>query len=202
VIGLAARAAAAAGSSLAPNTLGQRGTAVLAYPVICGDKRVLPSSIDILSAQGQPVRRLGELAKDAAISALLPGIAAPPEGSVAASFPLLQVRPGDRIRIAYDGPACADGVPEITFPISIRPSRAGTMQEVALPEGVTVREKRVLLQAIVDVDGAFRRASYGGGPSQLADAAIAAVTAWKVEPASVNGTPVVWSTLLEVRFKE
>jgi hypothetical protein len=201
VIGLVARAAAAAGSTLAPTALGQRGTTVLAFPVRCGDKRVLPSSIDILPAQGQAVSRLGDLAKAAAISTVLPGIAAPAEGSIAATFPLLQVRPGDRIRIAYDGPDCTDGVPEITFPISLRPSRAGTMQEVALPEGVTVREKRVLLQAIVDLDGAFRRVSYAGGPSQLTGAAIEAVNAWKAEPASVNGTPVVWSTLLEVRFK-
>jgi hypothetical protein len=96
---------------------------VLAYPVKCGEARVLPSTIEILPAQGPPVQRLGDFARDAAITGLLPGIAPPPEGSIAASFP------------------------------------------------------------------------------ELADAAIEAVKSWRVEPARVNGAPIVWTTLLEVRFK-
>jgi hypothetical protein len=199
-VAASAREAAAKGRPLSPLGLGQRGLIVLAYPLACGERSVRPSAIDIVSAQGPPVQQNPDRSKDAGLQVLLAASAAP-DGSLAVSFPLHSVRPGDSIRIAYDGPACAEGTTQFTLPATSTPARPIEMPDGTLPAGVADAEKRVLLQAVIDLEGAFRQATFAGGPAQLAEAAIDTLKSWRAEPARVNGTPVVSSTLLEVRFK-
>jgi hypothetical protein len=62
-------------------------------------------------------------------------------------------------------------------------------------------DKRVLLQAVIDVDGSVRHATYAGGPAQLAPPAIEALQTRRATAARINGEPVASSMLLEVGFK-
>ena len=172
----------------------------VAYPLTCDGKSVAPLAIDLEPPQGQPVPRIGDLAKGGAITTLLPGTN-PPEGSLAARFPLLQIRPSDRVRITYAEPACPQGTTQVVLPFKFAGARPADFTPPPLPEGANPSEKRLLLQVLIDLDGKLQRATYVGGPTRLQQAAIDAVKSWRAEPAKVNGAPVPTVTLVEVRFK-
>ncbi len=175
------------------------GTTVVAYPLSCGDRKVTPVAVDFVSPQGTALNR-GPVAKDAEIAALLPGVTIP-AGSVAVHFTLQQVRPTDRVRITYAEPACPETATEVTLPIAFTPSRGIEMPPPALPEAAKPEDNRVLLQVLIDLDGTLQRGTYAGGPAHLRQPALDAVKSWRAEPARVNGAPVPWATLVEVRFK-
>ncbi len=196
----ASRAAAAKGKTLGPEAQREGGTVIVAYPLACEGKSVLPVGIDLVPPQGQMVPRTGDLAKGDAIAKLLPGTAAP-AGSLAARFPLLQIRPNDRVRITYAEAACPQGTTEVILPFKFVGARPGSFSEPPLPEGANPAEKRILLQVLIDLDGKLQQATYVGGPIHLQQAAIDAVKTWRAETATINGAPVPTITLLEVRFK-
>jgi hypothetical protein len=70
----------------------------------------------------------------------------------------------------------------------------------SLPAGHAPTDRPVRLQAILDFEGAAQRLVYMGGPATLSDAAIAAVRAWKAEPARLNGAPMVAPVTFQVKF--
>ena len=199
-LAVASRAAAAKGKTLGPEAQRDGGTIIVAYPLTCDGKSVAPLAIDLEPPQGQPVPRIGDLAKGGAITKLLPGTN-PPEGSLAARFPLLQIRPSDRVRITYAEPACPQGTTQVVLPFKFAGARPADFTPPPLPEGANPSEKRLLLQVLIDLDGKLQRATYVGGPTRLQQAAIDAVKSWRAEPAKVNGAPVPTVTLVEVRFK-
>jgi hypothetical protein len=198
MLAIAARAAAAAGKPLTPAARPAGGTVAVAYPLQCDGRTVAPVAIDFVDPQGTSMKR--DAINDAAIAVALPGVDLP-AGSVAARFPVQQIRPTDRVRITYAEPACPENVTAVILPVTFTESRGVETPEVPLPEGANPEQKRVLLQALIDLDGRFQRGTYAGGPAHLADAAIEAIRTWRAEPARVNGAPVPWATLLEVRFE-
>lgn len=198
MLAIAARAAAAAGTPLLPAARPRAGTVIVAHPLSCDGRTVTPTAIDFVSPQGATAKR--DLVKDADLVKLLPGVTVRP-GSVAARFDQPQIRPTDRVRITYAEPACPENTTEVTLPIQFTETRGVELPEVPLPEGAKPEHKRVLLQALIDLEGRFQRGTYAGGPAHLGQPAIEGIKAWKAEPARMNGAPVPWAMLLEVRFK-
>jgi hypothetical protein len=132
------------------------------------------------------------------ITQLLHGVATPP-GSVAIAVQLGGPRPNDTVSITYAELACgADGT-QVNVPLVFTPPRPVETPQPALPAGATAAEP-VLVQVLVDLDGAVQRPSYAGGPQELFRAAADAVTRWRFEPIRINGAPVASGLLLQVRF--
>ena len=203
MIARAARAAAATGTRLDPKTVRadvtRARTVVLAYPLSCNDKIAAPGAIEIIGAQGAPVRRDGEYARDAALGVLLPGVQAP-ASSLAATFALATLRPTDTIRITYADASCTAGSADVPLPVKFSSARAIDTPLPPLPAGATA-DGPVRLQALVDLDGTLQRATYIGGPASLSRVAIDAAGRWRSEPARVNGAPVATGVVVQVRFK-
>lgn len=198
LLALASRRAAATGTPLTPASKPQGGTVIVAYPVACEGQAMAPTSLDLVASNGAVAPRT--LVKDAELAQLLPGVTLPP-GSIGARYPLQQIRPADRVKILYAEPLCPGNRGEVVLPLTFTETRGVEMPEPPLPEGANTEQNRVLLQVLVDLDGKLQRAVYAGGPSHLGQPAAEAVKTWRVEPAKVNGAPVPWATLVEVRFK-
>jgi hypothetical protein len=203
-IALSARTAAAAGTPMSPASplkdVPPSGLRVFAYPVRCGDRTVLPVSLEMLTPQGVVIRRLGDVLSGEALAGLAPGFT-PPAGSIGASFGLGMLRNGDTVRIAYADDLCDSTTRVRSLVARATAAKALSLPPPALPAGAAPDARPVWLQTVVDVDGLFQQASYVGGPETLLEAARAAITAWRAEPARVNGTPVIFDTLLIVQFK-
>jgi hypothetical protein len=135
-----------------------------------------------------------------AIARLVPGATIPP-GSVAARYQLSTVRASDRVRITYAEPVCPQGSAEVVLPMRFSPARPVELPPPALPAGANPAELRLLLQVLIDHDGAMLRGTYAGGPAHLYQPALEGLKTWRAEPARLNGAPVATSTLLEFRFK-
>ena len=128
-----------------------------------------------------------------------PGGLRPAAGTLFAAVPLSAPRANDTVRITYAeacGPTSA-----VTLRVTMSGPRGLEMPEPPLPAGAPPGQP-VLLQVLVDVDGAMREAVYVGGPAVLSKAAIDAVATWKSEPARVNGAPVAAGALVQVRFRQ
>ena len=202
-IALFARAAAASGTPLQaaplPKDLPGSGLRVYAYPVKCGDRTAAPVSIEILAPQGQMVRRVGELLTGDGVATMTRGFTAP-AGSIAAHFTLGMLRHGDTVRITYADVLC-DGVSkERGLVARATPAKAVSLPPPALPAGMAAASP-VWLQTVIDPQGRFQQAMYIGGPDALIAPALEAIKGWRAEPARVNGTAVIFDTLLVVQFK-
>ena len=198
-----ARAAAAAGTPIVPSptkplsdTLRPR-LIIVAYPIACEGRTIAARAIDVLSAQGGAAPRLGESVTGDALAALLPGFDAPPS-SLAATFNLQAPRPNDTVKITY-AEACS-GADSAALPVRFTPARLLTSPPPTLPAGTKAPNRGVRLQAQIDLDGTFQRASYIGGPTELVEAAMQAIKGWTVEPATVNGAPISTPATLMVTF--
>jgi hypothetical protein len=205
MIARAARAAAATGTKLdplkVPADVARPRTVVLAYPLSCDGRTVAPAAIEIVGAQGAPPRRDGEYARDSAIGAILPGVQTP-VSSLAATFTLPTLRPGDAVRITYADPACTGGNPELSLAVKFSDVRSVDMSAPTLPSGLTPSDAPVWLQTLTDLDGRLQHPEYIGGPAHLAQAAIEAVQRWRSEPARINGAPIVRPVMIPVKFKQ
>jgi hypothetical protein len=174
------------------------GTLVFAYPRMCDGRPVNPTDVEIISAQGSAVTRMGIVVADATVNYLVPGFS-PPAGSIASRFQLQQMRPADRIRITYAEP-CA-GARELMLTMKFTQAKSAQSPPPPLPEGGKPGETRVLMQVMIDLEGRLQRPQYAGGPSHLQAAAIEAVKAWRAEPARINGAPVPTAMLVLIPFK-
>jgi TonB family protein len=88
----------------------------------------------------------------------------------------------------------------VALPVRVTPARLLTSSTPALPPGAKTPARPVRLQAQIDLDGTFQRASYIGGPPELVEAAMQAIKGWTVEPAKVNGAPISTPVTLMVTF--
>ena len=204
MIARAARAAGAARTRLdaasLPGAIVHPRTVVLAYPLFCDGRSTSPAAIEIVGAQGTPIRREGDYTRDAAIGALLPGVQAP-VASLAATFPIQTLRPTDTVRITYSNAACTGGPSELGFPVEFTPARTLEAPTPQLPPGLAPGGAPVRLQALVDLDGRLQRAVYVSGPAHLTRAAVDAIQRWRSEPPRINGAPIVRAVLVQVAFK-
>jgi hypothetical protein len=202
-IALFARAASTAGTPLLPDQqprdLPGPGLRVYAYPVKCGERTVAPASIEILPPQGGMVPRVGDLLTGDGVATLTRGFTAP-AGSMAALFTIGMLRHGDTVRITYADVLC-DGVSKDRGLVArATPAKAVSLPPPALPAGMTSASP-VWLQTVIDPQGRFQQAMYIGGPEVLIAPALEAIKSWRAEPARVNGTAVIFDTLLVVQFK-
>jgi hypothetical protein len=122
-----------------------------------------------------------------------------PAGSIATIVQLTGPRPNDTVRITYAEQACGAEGNQLSVPLTFTPPRPVEMAPPALPDGATAAEP-VLLQVLIDLDGAIQRPSYVGGPQDLFRAAADAVMRWRFEPGRLNGAAVSTGLLLPVRF--
>jgi hypothetical protein len=141
------------------------------------------------------------LGSGAQITGVAPGMALP-AGAVGVLFPSPTAPAPGNLRITYPKSAtCADLPTEIIVPLRVEASRMAISEQPALPKGIVDPDPSVFLQALLDVDGSFKQASYIAGPQALTAAAIEAVAAWQATPARLNGEPVISSATLRVPFK-
>jgi hypothetical protein len=200
VVARAARAAAAAGARLdpkdPPRDLLRMRMIVVAYPMRCGDKDVVaPVSVELVAAQGAPPKRDGDPVGGDALARLLPAMPLP-AGALAVVYPLDRPRATDTVRIGYPEP-CAEAV----LPFTYSNGRAVTAPPAALPAGHAASARPVRVQALVDLDGAVQRATYAGGPADLAETALSTARGWTAEPVRLNGTPIPTPVVLTIRFR-
>jgi hypothetical protein len=194
-----ARLAAAQGMALDPKI--PPATMIIGYPLKCAEAPLAPTAIDVLNLQGQAAPRLPQLGSGPQITGVAPGIALP-AGAVGAIFPAPAVPAPGNLRITYPkSDTCADLPTEIIVPLRVEASRMVTSDQPALPKGIVDPDPSVFLQALLDVDGTFKQATYIAGPQTLTAAAIEALAAWKATPARLNGEPVVSSATLRVAFR-
>lgn len=204
LLAIGARRAAASGQALdaskLPRELAVQRMIVAAYPQTCGDRTIPPAGIDIIGPNGAALPKPPALQVSGPdLELLLPGVR-PPAGSVFIAVPLATPRPTDTVRITY-AEACGSTSDQVNLRLTMSTPRGIEMPEPPLPEGAPAGQP-VLLQVLVDPEGKMREATYVGGPSSLAKAAIEAVAGWKSEPARVNGAPMAAGALVEVRFKK
>lgn len=202
LLALAAREGVAKNAKLDPQKLGPAmmpGAVFVAFPLTCGDRTVRPTAIDIVAQNGAVMPRSGQQQVTGdQLAQLLHGATTPP-GSIAIAVQLGGPRPSDTVRISYAEPACeADGT-QANVALSFTPPRPVETPQPALPEGVAAADP-VLVQVLVDLDGAIQRPSYVGGPQDLFRAGADAVTRWRFEPARINGAAIASGLLLQVRF--
>jgi hypothetical protein len=203
LLALASRAAAARNARLDPQKLGPEmspGTVFVAFPRPCGARRIDPAAIEIVAQNGAVLPK--ESQRQAAgddISRLLHG-ARVPEGSLAIVAQLTQPRPGDTVRITYTDPMCETENTQANLAIAFTPARPVASPAPSPPEGTTGPTEPVLVQVLIDFDGAVQRPTYAGGPFDLFRAAADAVGRWRFEPARLNGAPIASGVLLQVRF--
>ncbi len=199
----AAYAAAAAGAKLDPENppreVGQHGLIILAYALTCDGRTVRPTTIDVVAPNGAAMPRSAQhqLGADE-LARALPGVQLPGD-TLAVTVGLRAPRANDTIRITYSEAACGSTSNAVNLPLKGSAARAVEMPMPPLPSGASANA-RVLLQALVDLDGAVQRPAYVGGPAELLQAAIEAAGRWRFEPARINGAPLPSAVLLQVAF--
>ena len=202
LLALAARGAAAVKAPMDPDRLPPEllrpRTAGLALPQPCGDRPVLPDAVVLVNAKGGVAPIAATVSQAGDLARLLPGLEVP-AGSTAAVWTMEGFGPGMSVKITYREP-CAGGAAEVTLPIETTPARLLESPMPRRPAGDMSSTSWVVVQALIDHDGAFRRAVALGGPPALTKAALDAVATWKVEPPRVNGAPIVAPVVLRVGF--
>jgi hypothetical protein len=195
----AARAAAASGAPLdprrPPRDLIAPRTIAVAYPIRCGGNDAAPVAIDLVPGQGAPPRRDGDPLTGQALARVLPGMNLP-SGALGARYLIERPRVGDTLRVTYPEP-CG----EVVLPFAFTNGRAVNTPPATLPAGTGPSDRPVRVQAVIDLDGAIREASYVGGPERLAEAAIAVLRDWTAEPDRLNGAPLPTPIVVAVRFR-
>lgn len=189
LIGLAARAAAAAGKPLAPNSLPreiiQARMVVIASPLACGAETIAPETIGLTDARGtappSPNKATGE-----GIAALAPGLPSMP-GAVAVMYSVPNLIAGARTTIHYAKPC--EGVQDVTLPVTLTPPRVLHEAPAPAPPGSTppADGARVVLQLFVADDGTALYPAFVSGPFEFTDAAIESLKGWRFEPSRING---------------
>jgi hypothetical protein len=201
LIALRAQAAAAAGTPLDPanpsKDLQALGSAVLAYPLSCGDRSIVPTSVELSTAQGPIARNpAGEPLRGEPLAKAFPGVPTPP-GSIGLYFSGAQPTQG---KITY-AEACNGSPAEVMLSFRAEPPRLIEMVPGVLPPGAVEEESVVYVQVILDQEGRVTRPQYLGGPRALYPAALEALAKWRTLPIRVNGSPVVTPNVAQVPFR-
>jgi hypothetical protein len=202
LIAARARAAAEAGTPLEPTKpprdLPPLGWTVVAYPLPCGDRQLLPQNVVLSGPQGTPIPLIANDAvlRGTDIARLLPGVPAP-AGSMALRFPQAQF---SQATIAY-AEAC-DGQPaQVTLPFRPEPPVLERAPYGVAPADADPAELVMYLQIVLDAEGRFSRPLYIGGPRALMPAALDALSQWRARPVRVNGVPIVNPMVVQVPLR-
>lgn len=203
LLALASHAAVAKNARMSPDKLTPEmmpGTLFVAFPRACGDRRTAPTAIAIVAQNGaaMPKEAVRHATPDD-LARLLPGVSLPP-GSIGVVAQLTQPRPNDSIRITYADETCGAENGPSSAPIAFSGARPIETPMPPLPEGAAAPAEPVLIQVLLDFEGAVQRPTYVGGPAELYRAAADAVGRWRFEPARINGAPIAAGVLLQVRF--
>lgn len=190
LIGLAARAAAAAGKPLAPNNLTreliQPRMVVIAAPLACGAETIEPETIALADARGSAPPSPNKATGDG-IAALAPGLPSIP-GAVAVAYSVPNLIAGARTTIHYAKPC--EGVQDVTLPVNLTPPRVLREAPAPAPPGRTppADGARVVLQLFVADDGTALFPAFVSGAFEFTDAAIESLKGWRFEPSRINGS--------------
>jgi hypothetical protein len=201
LIGAAAWGAAAAGQALNPQALPREVASphmiAIAYPMACDGKSIAPESVTLTDGSGNSPPVAGQ-AKGDRVADLVPGFT-PPPGAIAVSFSVPSLIPGARTVIRY-AEGCRGADPQVVLPVTMAPARVTQSVPGKAPQGVTVPPAGALVrvQVFLMSDGVPLLPAYVSGPYELADAAMAAATQWRVEPPTVNGAPLLQTSVLGV----
>jgi hypothetical protein len=205
IFALAAREAVAKGTRLDPQNppqplMLQQGLVIVAYPLTCADRTVPATAIDIVAPNGTSLPKNGQAqVAGEELARMLHG-ASFPAGSIGLAVTLTRPRPNDTVKITYGEGACGTENNQASETFAMAPARTLDTPAALLPDGVAPPDEPVLLQVLIDLDGALQRPTYVGGPQHLFRAAADAVGRWRFDPARINGAPVAMGVLLQVRF--
>jgi hypothetical protein len=201
LIALQARAAANSGAPLdparPPKEIEAIGSAVIAYPVSCGDLAIPATNVELTGSQGPIAREAsGGVLQGEALAKAFPDLAAP-AGSIGIRFRNAQPT---QAKITYrDG--CNGSPAETTVPFRSEPPRLLELVPGVMPAGVVEAEPVVYIQVLIDPEGHIARPHYLGGPRSLYPAAVDALAKWRVQPIRVNGSGVVTPNVVQVPFR-
>lgn len=204
LIALAARQAAASGKPLNPEQLprdvAQARTVVIAVPLKCEAKEIAPESIALADSNGNSPQRVGS-AKGDEIAKLAPGFEAP-SGAIAVAYAAPGLIEGARVTVRYAEP-CGSDARELLLPVRSERGRVTKTVPGIVPPTVTVPAGgvQVRVQVFLAFDGTPQLPAYVSGPWELRDAAIAAAMEWRVEPAKMNGAPLLQTSILAIVFR-
>lgn len=216
LVALAARAAWRAGRPLDPENppadLLRPRVVILGFPrTPLGADAPKPQAIRLTDRNGRAVPRLAVLKPDE-VAVLLPGVDVPPL-TLAVAFAAPSLRPSDRIEIVFNESPRMSGSPmggvpiggnpmtgissggmpgTFTATVSITPPKTVVETAPQAPAGVAIAAGRnvVKVEGVLDLTGRVRYARALDGPTELHEAAKAAVSGWKYEPAKIWAAPV------------
>ena len=189
LIGLAARAAAAAGKPLDPNSLPrevmQPRMVVIAVPLVCGAETIPPESVSLADARGGTPQSPGKATGDG-IAGLAPGLP-PMPGAIAVVYLVPNLIAGARTTIRYAKPC--EGVQEVTLSVNLTQPRVLREAPAPAPSGRTppADGARVVLQLFVAADGTALFPAFVSGAFEFTDAAVESLKGWRFEPSRING---------------
>ena len=193
-----ARAAANAGTPMDPATkpadVDPAGLVAVAFPMPCGDRTLMPLSIQLSSAQG-PIPQNGTVIKDDAVVTAFPLLKVP-AGSIAARFRQAQI---SGIRIVYSE-ACNATPAEVSLLVRVDAPRP-LIRPIAVPAGVVETEPAIYFQAILDPMGEFSSLAYVGGPKSLLPAATEAMRQIRTGPVRLNGVAIANPVVIPFVFQ-
>jgi hypothetical protein len=201
LIELQARTAAKAGTPYDPGRPPKEfeafGSAVIAYPMSCGDRVIPATNVELIAAQGSIARDApGGILQGDDLAKAFPDVAAP-EGSIGIRFRNAQPT---QARIVY-AEGCNGSPAESTLPFRLEQARLLELVPGVIPAGVVEAEPVVYIQVLIDPEGHVARPQYLGGPRSLYPAAVDALAKWRLQPIRVNGSGVVTPNVLQVPFR-
>jgi hypothetical protein len=204
LIALEARAAANAGTpydpARPPKEFDAIGSAVIAYPVSCGDRTIPATNVELKAAQG-PIGRdaSGGVLQGEELAKTFPDVATP-AGSIGIRF--RNGQPTEAMITYAEG--CNGSPAETTLPFRVEQARLLELVPGVIPNGVAGvadAEPVVYIQVLIDPEGHIARPQYLGGPRSLYPAAVDALAKWRVQPIRVNGSGVVTPNVVQVPFR-
>jgi hypothetical protein len=203
---LAARAAEAAGEVVTAASLqsmpiwATHRMVIVAYPIDCDGNPDLPLAvrfrpgIPIPLPAPQPSIR-GKTAQ------WLPSVEVAADALVApfGTMPFANAH----VEVDYAAPACHGAATTASFDLGVVASSAGRgLNAIQLPESATSLPSptTVRVGALIDLSGHLRSMSLVQGPQELGSTAMAALSAQRFTPSTVNGVPVVENAFIGVVF--
>jgi hypothetical protein len=201
LIALQARSAANSGTPFdaakPPKEIEAIGSAVIGYPVSCGDLTIPATNVELTASQG-PIARdaSGGVLQGEVLAKAFPDVPTP-TGSIGIRFRNAQPT---QAKITY-AEGCNGSPAETTLPLRSEPPRLLELVPGVIPAGVVEAEPVVYIQVLIDPEGHIARPQYLGGPRSLYSAAVDALAKWRLQPIRVNGSGVVTPNVVQVPFR-
>jgi hypothetical protein len=200
---LAARTAKLKGTPLdpakPPTSLLNTVTVVVAVPLVCGERTVRPTDVDI-TRNGAPVMKWLP-ATGATNQKVLPG-ATLPAGAIAVQFADPALHAGETVRVSYGGPVCTGTSRTETFRVTASDARPVRPPTLDMPPGERAPAGGITLNiaGVIDLNGELRYATAPEASTPLGAKAMDAARAMRFEPARVNRSPVPWTSGVILTF--